>query len=78
MEAVDELEAERNQQGDEQHEIGQEARDPGPGRVDVGIDAVGDEQQGCGNDAEINNACQRMKAFIEIRSLFEGRLNRAG
>jgi hypothetical protein len=45
VKAVDELETERNQQRDEEEQEGRVARDFRAGGVDVGIDAVGDEQQ---------------------------------
>ena len=44
MEAVDELEAERDQECNEQQQIGQISRDLGARGVDIDIDAVGDEQ----------------------------------
>ena len=75
VEAVDELEAERDQQRDEQQEIGQVGRDLGAGRVDVGIEAVGDEQQSAGEDAEEQDHRQRVEALVEIGA-GEGRLDR--
>ena len=44
VEAVDELEAERDQQRDEQQKIGQIGRHLRAGLVDVDVEAVGDEQ----------------------------------
>ena len=66
VEAVDELEAERDQKRDEQQDVGQVSRDPGAGRVDVGIDAVGDEQQSCGENAEEQDHRQRVETLVEI------------
>ena len=66
MEAVDELEAERDQQRDEQQDEGQVGRDLGAGRVDVGIDAVGDEQQPGGENAEEEDHRQRIETLVEI------------
>ena len=78
MEAVDELEAERNQQGDKEQEIGQIIRHPRAGRIDVGIDAVGNEQEGSGDHPHVDNAGQWMKAFVEIRTPAQGGLDRTG
>ena len=78
VEAVDEFEAERNQQRDKEQEIGQIGRDLGAGRVDVDIDAVGDEQQRGRHDPRVDDARQRMKAAIEVWSLSAGGFDRTG
>ena len=78
MEAVHEFEGERDQESDEEQEVRQETRDPRAGGVDIGVDAVGNEQQpGC-NDAQIDNAGQWMKTAIEVRALFQCWLYRTG
>ncbi|MEY9680403.1 hypothetical protein ABIF13_001177 [Bradyrhizobium elkanii] len=69
MEAVDEFEAERDQQCDEQQDIRQERSDARAGGVDIGIDAVGNEQQRGRNHAQIDNPGERMKALVEVRTL---------
>ncbi|MGY4361614.1 hypothetical protein ACVW0J_008107 [Bradyrhizobium sp. i1.7.7] len=66
VEAVDEFEAERDQQRDEQEDVGQEGRHLRAGRVDVDIDAVGNEQQACGKDAEEQDHRERVKTLVEI------------
>ncbi len=66
MEAVDELEAERNQKRDEQQDVGQEGRHPRAGRVDVDIDAVGHKQEPGRKDAKEQDQRQRIEAFVEI------------
>ncbi|MET4829202.1 hypothetical protein ABH972_006791 [Bradyrhizobium ottawaense] len=76
MEAVDEFEAERDQERDEQQDVGQVARHACAGRVDVDIDAVGDEQQPRGEDAEEQDHRQRIEALVEIWP--RGRLDRRG
>jgi hypothetical protein len=58
VEAVDELEAERDQQGDKEQQERQISRYLGAGRVDIGIDAVGDVQQG-GSDHPHSKAGRR-------------------
>ena len=78
VEAVDEFEAERDQQCDKKQEIGQVGRDLGAGRVDVDIDAVGDEQQRGRHDPRVDDARQRMKAAIEVWSLSAGGFDRTG
>jgi hypothetical protein len=76
VKAVDELEAERDQQRDEQQDVGQVGRHPRAGRVDVDIDAVGDEQQARGENAEEQDHRQRIEALVEIGP--RGRLDRRG
>ena len=72
VEAVDEFEAERDQQRDEKQDIGQVGRDPRAGGVDIDIDAVGDEQQrGC-HHPQINDPRQRMKAACRGPALGAG------
>ena len=66
MEAVDELEAERDQQRDEEQQERQVTGDLGAGGIDVGIDAVGDEQDAGGNDAQEEDPGQRIEALVEI------------
>ncbi len=61
METVDELEAERDQQRDEQQNEGRIARDLGAGRVDIGVDAVGDEQQHRGDGAREDDGGHRIE-----------------
>jgi len=60
VEAVDEFEAERDQERDEEEQERQVVRDLRAGRIDVGIDAVGNEQQDGRNDATENNAGYRV------------------
>ena len=67
VEAVDEFEAERDQQCHEQQDIGQVGGDPHAGRVDVGVDAVGDVQQSGGEDAEEQDHGQRIEPLVEVR-----------
>jgi hypothetical protein len=78
VEAVDEFEAERNQKRNKEQKVGQIIRYPGAGRIDVGIDAVGNEQQGGSDHAHVDNARQWMKSLVEIRSPSQGRLDRTG
>ena len=66
VEAVDEFEAERDQQRHEQQNIGQVGGDPHAGRVDVGVDAVGDVQQPGGEDAEEQDHGQRIEPLVEV------------
>ena len=74
MEAVDELKAERDQQRDEQQDVRQISRDLGAGRVNIDVDAVGDEQKPGSEDPEKQDHGQWVKTFIEIWS--GGRLDR--
>ncbi|MGY4442951.1 hypothetical protein ACVWWR_005967 [Bradyrhizobium sp. LM3.2] len=76
METVDEFEAERNQERNDKQDIGQVARDPGTGRIDIGIDAVGHIEQAHGQDAEEQDHRQRIEALVEIWP--RGRLDRRG
>ena len=77
MKAVDEFEAERDQQRDQQQQIGQVACYLGAGRVDIGVDAVGHEQQRGRDHAHVYDAGQRVKAAVEFRPLAApARLNR--
>ena len=69
VEAVDEFEAERDQQRDEEEQERQVVRDLCAGLIDVGIDAVGNEQQDGRNDAAENNAGYRVDGAAEVRSL---------
>jgi hypothetical protein len=77
VEAVDEFEAERDQERDEEEQERQVVGDLRAGRVDVGIDAVGNEQQDGRNDAAENNAGYRVDGAAEVRSLAGG-FDRAG
>ena len=77
VKAVDELEAERDQQGHEQQDV-REKVSPACRSLNVDIDAVGDEQQCRGNDAHEDDAGQRMKATIKIRPLADCGFYRAG
>ena len=52
VEAVHELEAERDDERDAEQDIGQKVRDPRLRRVDIDIDAVGDEKQPGREDRE--------------------------
>ncbi|MGY3411573.1 hypothetical protein ACVWZV_007686 [Bradyrhizobium sp. GM5.1] len=76
VEAVDEFEAERDQQRDKQEDVGQIARDPRAGRIDIRIDAVGHIEQARGEDAEEQDHRQRIEALVEIWP--RGRLDRRG
>src|SRR3954454_5492891 len=76
VEAVDEFEAERDQEGDDKEDIGQVARDPRAGRIDIRIDAVGHIEQARGEDAEEQDQCQRIEALVEIWP--RSRLDRRG
>ena len=78
MKAVDEFEPERNQQGDEQQKIGQIRGDAGAGGIDVGIDAVDDKQERSRYHPHVDDALQRIDAAVEVRPLFDRRLDRAG
>ena len=77
MEAVDELEAERNEQGDEEQDIGYEGRDLRAGRIDIFVQTIGDEQQPAGQDAAEQDHGQRIEALVEVGA-FHCRLDRAG
>jgi hypothetical protein len=66
-----------DQQRDEQQNEGHVRADLGASRVDVGINAVGDEQQGRRYNSHVNNTLQRVNSAIEIGTLLCGRLNRA-
>jgi hypothetical protein len=77
VKSVDELEAERNEQGDEQQDIGDKRRNARVRGANIGVDAVGDEQQGRGNDAHDEYALQRVKAAVEVRPSAPCRLNRS-
>ena len=66
MKAVDELEAERDQQRDEQQKVRQIGGDLGAGGVDVDVNAVGDEQQPAGQNSEKQDHRQRVEALVEI------------
>ncbi len=67
VETVDEFEAERDQERHEQQDVGQEGGDPHAGGVDVGVDAVGDEQQSGGEDAEEQDHGQRIETLVQVR-----------
>ena len=56
VKAVDELEAERNEQGDEQQDVGHKRCNARVRRANIGVDAIGDEQQGRGNDTHDQDA----------------------
>ncbi len=66
VEAVDEFKAERDQERHQQQQIGQVGRHLDAGRVDVGIDAVGDKQQPGGENAEEHDQGQGIEALVEI------------
>jgi hypothetical protein len=78
VKAVDEFEAERDQERDKEQEVGQIVRDLGAGGVDVDIDAIGDEQQRRGNHPHVNDAGQWVKAAIKVGSLVQRGLDRTG
>ena len=76
VKAVDEFEGERNQECDEEQKVRQIGRHLGAGRVDVDIDAVGDEQQRGGHHSHVDDTRQRMKAALEVWSLSNCGLDR--
>ena len=78
MEAVDELEAERDQQRDEQEDEGRVGLDLCTGGIDVDPDAVSNEQQRRSDDAQVHDAGERMKTTIEVRAPTQGRFDGAG
>ncbi len=78
MEAVDELEPERDQQRDEEQQEGRVTGDGYAARIDIGVDAVGDKQQDGGDDTAKNNGGEGINGTGEIRSLMGGRFYRAG
>ncbi len=76
MEAVDELEAERDEQGNEQQEEGHVRSYRSTGRSYVDVQAVGDEQQSGRQNPTEQDHGQRIEAFVEIGPLHCG-LDRA-
>ena len=77
MEPVDELEGERDQQGGKQQNKGDVGVDSDAARSDVGIDAVGYEQQDGRNDPSKDNAGDGIDGAAKIRSLAGRGLNRS-
>jgi hypothetical protein len=76
VEAVREFEAERDQQGDEQQDKWHVGCHRGVGRIDIDVQAVGDEQQSTGQNPTKQDHGQRIEAFVEIGPPHCG-LNRA-
>ena len=68
VKAVDEFEAQRNQQRHHQEQVGQIIRYFGASGINVGINAVGDKQQSGSQDAEENDHRQRVETLVEIGS----------
>jgi hypothetical protein len=77
MEAVDELEAERDQEGDEQQDEGRIAGHLRAGRIQILIDAVGHEKQPGRQDSHEDDRGQRMLSAVEIGALAPCRLDQA-
>src|SRR6185503_21115524 len=67
MEAIDELEAERDQQGDEQKKTGQVGRRLHAGRFDVRVQAIRHEQYAGAEESEEQDQCERIGRGIELR-----------
>lgn len=61
MEAVHELEAQRDEQGDEQQRVRQEGGEFRAGGVDVGIDAVDDVEEPRRRQAEEDDERERLE-----------------
>jgi hypothetical protein len=78
MEAVDEFETERDQQGDEQQNEWRVAGHARAGRVEIGVDAVGHKQQSASEDSHQDDGCERMRPGVQIGALASGRLDQAG
>jgi hypothetical protein len=66
VEAVHELEAQRDQQGNKQHQEWQVGR--GAACLDVGIDAVGDVEQPGRHHPHEEDQRQRVEALVEVRT----------
>ena len=64
VEPVDELEAERDRQADEQKDERHIGRDLGAGRIDVGEEAVGDVKQSAGENADEQDNGQRIETLV--------------
>jgi hypothetical protein len=77
VETIDEFEAERDQKRDEQQQERQVVRDFHSGGVDIGVNAVGREQDSGAHDAHENDRRQRIEAVFEIWAAAR-RLDRAG
>ena len=71
VEAVDELEAERDQQSDEQKKIWQVGRRLHAGRFDVRVQAIRHEQHAGAEHTEEQDQCKRIGRGVELR--FVGR-----
>ena len=67
MEAIDELEAERDQQSDEQQKIRQVGRRLHAGRSDVHVQAIRHEQHAGGEHTEEQDQCKRIGRSVELR-----------
>jgi hypothetical protein len=77
VEAVDELEAERDQKGDEQKKIWQVGRRPHAGRVDVRVQAIRHEQDAGAEESEKQDQCQRIWGGVELRFLGRPQIGRS-
>jgi hypothetical protein len=77
MKTVDEFEAQRDQERDKEQEKRQVTFNFRAGGIDIGIDAVGHEQDGGGDHAQEQDSGQRIEALVEIGPT-PCRLDRAG
>lgn len=68
VKAIHELKAERNQKGNEEQKIGEVRRNFGTRRVNIDIDAVGNEERADCQNAKKQYHGQRVEALIEIWS----------
>src|SRR5580692_4448769 len=78
VKAVDELKAEGDQKRDKQQKEGRIAGNFTAGRIDIGIDAVGDEQNNSRDDAAEDYAGQRIDGAGEVGALAGCRFDRTG
>ena len=66
MEAVDELEAERDEKGDGEQQVGEQADGLGAGRLDLVEDAVGGEEQPDRHDGAEDDEAHRAHRLVEV------------